>query len=150
MPEIGLGERGRQGRRWGHLERAWPALDPAVSYRADQVICPACQAPENQECPGGRVHPERMHEALAQARAGTLEPAPVPEPTTTTADLEPCENCGQKTRGRIKLACSDPAHRCVFVWPRNAKRCSGAAVKHGRCELHVRPDVRRWVDNAVR
>ena len=134
MPEIGLGERGRQGRRWGHLERAWPALDPAISYRADQVICPACQAPVNEECPGGRVHPERMHEALARARAGTLEPAPERPPAT---EAEPCPDCGRElTQSGRPKACSD------------ACRCHQTLHTHRRCAQPVVPGTRFCVSHA--
>ena len=151
MAETELGARARQGRRWGHLERAWPELPPAKRYSALDTRCPTGHTDAGSPCPGPKVCPGRVARAIDALHNNQLPEAP--EPVAAEAEaVNDCDDCGRKTRGTVKLACDNPSHRCIFVWPRNAKRCSGAVVKDSRCELHVRSDTavvlrRRWNDS---
>ena len=74
-------EQPASGRRWGWLQPIVENLPQAKRFTATSIACPNCGAGIGEACPGPRVHPGRIENAISLARQAALpelgdEPAP--------------------------------------------------------------------------
>jgi hypothetical protein len=106
------------GRRFGHLESAYPEPPVAKTYSALSVRCPNGHAEAGAPCPPPKVCPERVASAIDALRANQL---PETDPVKRVAASD-CPACGATMTRSGHLAACGPHHACKRRFPKGTCR----------------------------